>query len=102
MYIRVHTPLRRLGSTNRPMAVLSVVDNELATQLVKQGKTQLNHEMERFQAVFLSQVWVTTVYLEAGLLLTVLIIVCVRTCMLLWCGQQNSASVAAARGGVIG
>jgi hypothetical protein len=57
MYIRVHTPMRRLGSTNRPLAVLSAVDNDLGLQLLQQGKIHMHTEMERFKAIIVSQVW---------------------------------------------
>jgi hypothetical protein len=56
MYIRMHTPMRRLGSTNRPLAVLSVVDNDLGLQLLQQGKIHKQQEMERFKAIIVSQV----------------------------------------------
>jgi hypothetical protein len=57
MYIRVHTPLRRLGSTNRPLAVLSVVDNDLGMELLQQRKIDMHRELERFRAIIISQVW---------------------------------------------
>jgi hypothetical protein len=56
MYIRVHTPLRRLGTTNRPLAVLSIVDNDLGMQLLQQGKINRAKEVERFQGIMMSQV----------------------------------------------
>jgi hypothetical protein len=56
MYIRVHPPLFRLGSTNRPLAVLSVVDNELGLQLLQQGRIDMEQELQRFQTIIMSQV----------------------------------------------
>lgn len=45
IYIRVHTPLHRQAN-GRPIAIVSVVDNVLATALGRAGKADPMHELE--------------------------------------------------------
>jgi hypothetical protein len=85
MYIRVHTPLRRLGSTNRPLAVLSVVDNDLGLELLQQRKINMHTELERFKAIIISQVCVCG---NGSWMLMVCNMPCMRVCVLI-CAADN-------------
>lgn len=55
MYIRVHTPLHRQAK-GRPIALVSVVDNDLANKLLKEGKIDQMEEVNRFVDVIHSQI----------------------------------------------